>query len=84
LEACDGMGRVAWILSDYSYIPLVHKYEFHGAIHFSTIDLQQEHHQDFISEQDGHGTILRYHYEFLVMPLGLTNAHTTYHIFLQP
>ena len=82
LEACDGMG-VAWMSSDYSDSPLAHRDEFHGEVHSSKIDLRLEYHLGWDSEQDSHVTILRYPYEFLVMPLGLTNAPTTYQIFLQ-
>jgi hypothetical protein len=82
LEACHGMG-VAWSPRDYSDSSLVHGDEFHGVVHSSKIDLRLEYHPGRISEQDRHGTILRYPYEFLVISLGLTNAPTTYHIFLQ-
>jgi hypothetical protein len=68
---------------DYSNSPLAHRDEFHGAVHSSKIDLRLEYHQGRVSEQDTHKIVLRYPYEFLVMPLGLTNAPTTYHIFLQ-
>jgi hypothetical protein len=77
LEACDGMG-IAQSPSDYSDSPLAHRDEFHGEVHSSKIDLRLEYHQGWVSEKGNHETILRYPYEFLVMPLGLTNAPTTY------
>jgi hypothetical protein len=81
LEAFDGMG-VAWSLGDYSNSPLAQRDEFHGVVHSLKIDIRQEHHQVWVSAKDGHVTILRYSYYFLVVTLGLNNTPTTYHIFL--
>jgi hypothetical protein len=41
------------------------------------IDFHLEYHQAWASEKGTHRSIPRYHHEFLVMPLGLTNAPVT-------
>jgi hypothetical protein len=52
--------------------------ELQRVVYPSMIDLHLEYHQMRNKEQDSHKSASRLHYDFLVMPLGLTNALVTF------
>ena len=70
------------VKNQYSFLLIGDLFDhFDGSCYFSKIDLRFGYHQWKIKEKDISKTTFRTrygHFEFLVMPLGFTNAPTTF------
>src|SRR5262249_55586914 len=87
----DGSLRLCINYKQLNKVTIKNKYSFlrindlfdqlQGVSHFSKIDLQSEYHQLRIRKENVPKTAFRTrygHYEFLVLPFGLTNAPSTF------